>query len=333
MKIAFIGGNGHFLLRSIVKSANDHSITEVAWAGDGLDDAKAKASFDALDCPVNKTWFDDRQAMYEQFKPAAVNIGVRYGRNGDYIAQALQRDIPVLSDKPVAGTAAQLERLKEITQGKAHRIVLSEFPFRANPAFVAARQAVAEGLIGDVVLTTAQKSYKFRKRDPWYADRADYGGTILWVASHAIDYAHFVTGLNYTSVAGVVGNVSRKDYGSMEEYTANTFTMDNGSAAIVHADFNRPDGAPTHGDDRLRVVGSKGQLEIRDQRCELITSTHGPTDITGRAQVREASVEMFDALKGNANPYYSTHASLQMAAVLLAARDAADQRVTLPVSM
>ena len=47
------------------------------------------------------------------------------------------------------------------------------------------------------------------------------------------------------------------------------------------ADYLRPDQAPTHGDDRLRVIGSKGVLETRDlnSRVELITHEQGPRDL------------------------------------------------------
>lgn len=337
MKLAFIGANGHHLLRQLLPDAAAHNITHFAYAGDGMDNELGKQKFDAIKFAGEKTWFDSHTDMLDTFKPDIVNVGVRYGHNGRFIADCLERDIPTCSDKPIASTWEQLEVLRKLTanpQQNPKRILTSEFPFRCKAAFVAARQAIAQGDIGEVVLATAQKSYRFGYRAPWYANRADYGGTILWVASHAIDYLHFVTGLRYTSVSGVAANVSRKaDYGTMEEYTINTFTLENGAGAVVHADYNRPASAPTHGDDRLRIVGSKGQIEIRGETCELITNDKPPVDITNTVTDLAPGVEMLHALTGRPNVFFGTDASLQMAAVLLTARDATDNHQTLPIQM
>lgn len=337
MKLAFIGANGHHLLRQLLPDAKAYNITHVAVAGDGMDNDLAKNKFDGLHFAGEKRWFDSHTDMLDTFKPDMVNVGVRYGHNGAYIADCLERDIPTCSDKPIASTWAQLQRLRTLTANPAQhpaRILVSEFPYRCKAAFAAARQAIAQGDIGEVVLATAQKSYRFGTRTPWYANRSDYGSTILWVASHAIDYLHFVTGLRYTSVSGLAANISRQaDYGSMEEYTINTFTLENGAGAVVHADYNRPASAPTHGDDRLRIVGSKGQIEIRNEICELITNDQPPKDITESVVDLLPGVEMFHALSGKANAYYGTQASLQMAAVLLTARDATDARQTLPITI
>src|SRR4029078_4948767 len=133
------------------------------------------------------------------------------------------------------------------------RIVLTEFDFRARAIFRAARHAVRDGRIGVPVLAPAQKSYRFATRPDWYKDRDRYGGTMLWVASHGIDAIRFVTDRKILAAVGRGGNVSRPKLGSMEEYVTAIFELEGGGSGIVHADYYRPDKAPTHGDDRLRV--------------------------------------------------------------------------------
>jgi predicted dehydrogenase len=334
MKLAFIGANGHRYLAGLLKNAAEHGITHIACAGDGMDNAKARAWYDGLKAALPIAWFDDPMQMLDTFKPDVVNLGVRYGLNGDFAARVLQRDILLCSDKPIAATADQLETLRKLTAENPSRVIVSEFPCRNNAPFRAARQAVREGLIGQVVMATAQKSYRFGQRDMWYADRAQYGGTVLWVASHAIDYIHYVTGLKYTSVSGISGNLSRPEYGSMEEFTISTFTLENGGGAMVHADYNRPAAAPTHGDDRLRVVGSQGQLEIIGGQCVLMTHDQPPRDIAQGLDAPAIGVELWQALQSNnTHPLYNTQASLSIAGAMLAARDAIDRRTTLPVTM
>lgn len=326
VKLGFIGGWGHNYLSQLLNSSKV-KVESIAFAGDGFDDARAKTRAEALRSRgMNVTWFDDPCKMLDEARPDAVNVGTWYGHNGDFVAACMERNIPVCSDKPIASTWSQLERIESLAK-KNHAPVVSEFPFRSDPAVRAARDAVRDGKIGEVVLATGQKSYRFGdKRPDWYANRADYGGTILWVASHAIDFVWFATGLKFTTVYGQQGNVSKKSYGSMEEATVSVLTFENGGHAIIHADYNRPAKAATHGDDRLRIAGSKGVVEVRDGRCKICTHDTPEEDITDLSRPSPVCDEMWDALQGVSDEFYSTSKSLEIAKVLLAARDAADGR-------
>jgi len=229
----------------------------------------------------------------------------------------------VLSDKPVAATWEQLETLEQVCDDSS--VLLTEFDFRANPAFRAASIAVQDGLIGEPVLVTAQKSYRFGNRPEFYQRREDYGGTLLWIASHGIDAIDYVTGCRLTRVTGTGGNVAKPDYGEMEDHITAIYQMANGGSAVVHADLLRPSEAPTHGDDRIRVVGSQGQVEVRDGVCTLTTNERGPTDITATGAAADRVRDFTAALNGDTS-LLSTRHSLAMARVLLASRDACDQQ-------
>ncbi len=319
MRLAFIGGNGHHYLRHLLNEEG----WEIAVAGDGHDNANARGLTQKIGA---QRWFDTPTALFDEFQPEIVSIGAVYGHNGAIATLALERDIAVVSDKPVAATWEQLERLRELTQGNA-RVLLTEFPFRAQAEFRAARAAIAEGKIGEVVLATAQKSYRFgASRPEWYGKRADYAGTMLWVASHGIDAIRFCAGLELGRVVGAGGNLSKPQYREMEDHCVALFELENGGSAVVHADFLRPTSAPTHGDDRLRVAGSAGVVEVRDGRCLLISGDEGETDITASIAARPVHKELLRAVRGETTEFYSTAESLKMAEVLLRARDAADRR-------
>lgn len=294
--------------------------TPVAVAGDGHDNAAAEALARSI---PDARWYTDPANMLDHFLPHAVSIGAMYGFNGDLAALALERDIPVVSDKPIAATWEQFHRLRELARD-SRRVIATEFDFRCQPAFVAARQAVADGLIGEVALVTAQKSYRFGTRPAWYGDRRSYAGTLLWVASHAIDVIPFTTSRRYRRVTGVQGNVTRPDYGSMEDHCIAAFHLDNGGSAVVHADYLRPAKASTHGDDRLRIAGSLGVIEVRNERCVLTTVDRAEHDITASAVTRPMHIELLAALEG-ASEKYGTASSMETAEVLLHARDALDR--------
>lgn len=320
MKLAFVGGFGHHYLRGALAF---HPDWQIAVSGDGVDSQAAQSLCKKISYAQ---WFEGPRDMLDSFAPDLVSVGAVYGVNGDMVALALERDISVVSDKPVAATWTQLERLRELTQGNS-RALLTEFPFRSQREFRAARQAVNEGAVGEVVLATAQKSYRFGDSRPqWYGDRDLYGGTLLWIASHGIDAIRFCTGQEFTCATGTRGNLSRSDYGSMEDHVTALFELGNGGSAIVHADFLRPQSAPTHGDDRLRIAGSQGVVEVRDGRCALISGSQGARDITDSVQVRAVHEELLAALHGETDEFYSTVESLGVAEILLKARDAVDGR-------
>jgi predicted dehydrogenase len=320
MRLGFIGGCGHHYLAAALSDPITAAAIErpVAVAGDGVDQPAARRLAERFD---NVIWFDDAEKMLDDFAPDAVSIGAVYAHNGRFVAAALRRGIAVVSDKPIAATWEDLRLIESLSSKKT---LLTEFNFRSQPEFRAARQAVQQGVIGTVILATAQKSYRFGTRPDWYSRREDYGGTLLWVASHGIDAIRFTTGRRVVRTFGRQGNLSRPQYGSMEEYTVSILDLEGGGNGVVHADFLRPQAAPTHGDDRLRVAGSAGVLEIRDGRCRLITADQPERDITDSVTVRPVHQELLAALQDQANEYFNTAASLELARTLLHCRDAAD---------
>jgi predicted dehydrogenase len=203
--------------------------------------------------------------------------------------------------------------------------VLTEFDFRSRPEFRAARELVRSGQIGEPVLATAQKSYRFGSRPGWYADRAIYAGTLLWIASHGVDAIRFTTGKRLVRVTGQGGNLSQPKFGTMEDHVTALFELENGGTGIVHADYLRPPAAPTHGDDRLRVAGTKGVLEVRSGKCTLI-GADGEKDVTESVKTQPMHLELLAAIRGDNCDLYCTQSSLELAETLLKARDAVDGR-------
>ncbi len=324
MRLGFIGGNGHHYLKNALNDA-EIDLEAVAVCGEDNGDTNWQKNADQFE----KTWgksverFDSPDDMLNNFKPTFASVGAIYADNGDMVMKCLEHKVPVVSDKPIATTWEQYDQLCEVAVGGDVPIV-TEFDFRSRACFRAARDAVAKGIIGQPVLATAQKSYRYGSRPDWYADRSRYGGTVLWIASHGIDAVRFVTGKRFIKATGQRGNLSHPEMGTFEDHTVSMFELEDEVKAVVHADFLRPAKAPTHGDDRLRLVGTKGQVEVRDDKCMLMTNDADPRDITDDVQVQPIHREMFAALRGESTDLYGTAWSLELAAVLLTARDGAD---------
>jgi len=322
MRLAFIGGFGHHYLRGALNDATAQIERPVAVAPSGPEDDRAEEFAHRLG---DARFYRDAREMFDDFKPQIVNVGATFGRNGDFAADALERDMIVVSDKPVAATWEQFERLKKLTAEKK-RVLLTEFDFRSRPEFRAAREVVRTGKVGTPVLATAQKSYRFNNRPKWYGERTLYAGTMLWIASHAIDAIWFSTGRKYVAVTGRQGNVAKPAFGTMEDHCAALFELEGGATGIAHADYYRPDRTKTHGDDRLRVAGSKGVVEVRDAKCMLLGEDGVEQDVTKLVATKPIYAELLAAARGESDDLYGTAASMEIAAVLLHARDAADKQ-------
>lgn len=321
LRIGFVGGHGHHYLAGALRDEFLH-VEATAMASDPPGAGDPEAARKRAERFGDAQWFDSPEEMFDRFKPTVVNVGAVYALNGPIARQALERNLPVVCDKPVAATWDDYHALAAVVQGKR---LITEFNFRAWACFRAVRQLVRDGRIGTVVLAHAQKSYRFgHARPDFYRDRAAYTSTLLWVASHAIDIIPHVTGRDYTRVVAQHSNVARPDYGSMEDHAVAMFTLNNGGSALVHADFHQPQASRQHGDDRLRVVGSEGILEVRDRRCVLTTHTEPDADVTDQAEEIPIHRALLDAALFGDEDVFSTAQSLATARTLLHARDAAD---------
>ena len=62
------------------------------------------------------------------------------------------------------------------------------------------------------------------------------------------------------------------DFGEMENVTGSLFKLDNSGIGTLRMDYLRPDTAPTHGDDRLRLAGTKGVAEYQSGTGVMLMS-------------------------------------------------------------
>src|SRR5262249_56484003 len=62
--------------------------------------------------------------------------------------------------------------------------------------------------------------------------------------------------------------------------TATIFRLDNQGTAALHMDYLRPDTAPTWGDDRLRLAGTRGVVEYQAATgVTVVTVNEAPRQI------------------------------------------------------
>ena len=94
---------------------------------------------------------------------------------------------------------------------------------------------------------------------------------------------------------------------------------------MSNLDYLRPETAPTHGDDRLRIAGSEGVLELlgAEDRVTLVTASAAP-----RALELPESIDFFAdflaELTGNGEHLIDQEDAFRLTEICLKARDAAE---------
>lgn len=255
-------------------------------------------------------FYCDYRAMLDSLKPDLAVVSPVFGLTGRVIMDCADRGIHVFSEKPIASSYAELKAVKESVKKNGIRFCAMHY-LRFSPAFYHGAKLVQDSGIGNLRLITAQKSYKFGNRPSWYSDRSLYGGTILWVGIHAIDWISFFSGKRFCSVNALA-------FGSSPEKTALCqFELADGILASVNLDYYRPDAAPTHDDDRIRCVGTEGILEIRENTIFLCDKNGCHTILPDTApDLLEEFIEGRDPIPQDELFY--------LAKVALAAQEAAD---------
>ncbi len=304
MKVCFIGACGHIWQAYKYLSTRG----DVIFCG-----MAAESRHEGALTPFGgMTVYDDYKKMLDEIKPDLAIVSPVFSHTGRVIIECARRDIDVFAEKPVASTIEELCEVESAVRESGIRFSAMHY-LRYAPAFYHGARLVREGRIGEVVMVTAQKSYKYGTRPSWYGDRKLYGGTIPWVGIHAIDWIYHFTGRRFISV-------SAQSVGKDPEMAALCqFVMEGGVPASVNLDYYRPHSAPTHGDDRIRCVGTRGVIEVRDGEI-LLMNDEGNT----RIAPTDAPELLEEFLNGGES--ISADEIFYLTRVAIAARNAADAR-------
>jgi predicted dehydrogenase len=278
LRVASIGGWGHWreVFDELLGCDEARLVaTASAFAGEDLAGPRSHALVTAATQP-----FDNFPAMLRAERPDVAIVSTRPDMIAPVAIAAVEAGCHLICEKPLALDAAALGRLHAAVHASGRQL-LAMHTMRSLPAFLAARRVVADGRIGRTMVVNARKSYKWGTRPEWFNDRALYGGTIPWIGIHALDMIQFVTGQWFTSLAAMHGNLAHPDRPGCEDHAVIVARLAGGGCATASIDFCRPAGAPTHGDDWIRVVGSRGVLEANASQgwCRLIEGEARPVEL------------------------------------------------------
>jgi len=252
MKIAIVGGSGHY--RYALGQLKSHTFLGIAPGVIGEDMTKLQAALEKQG--IEATLWDDWKKLVKDADVAVVNT--RPDKNAIVSTYCLERNIHVFSEKPLAVNMEQLQALGKAAEKSKARIS-AMLGSRFSGWYLTVKEAAET--IGQIRLINAQKSYKLGQRPDFYKNKQTFGGMIPWVAIHALDWILDLTGAKVTAIGADTNNGCNRGNGDLEMTALCQLQLEGGILASVSADFFRPEGAPTHGDDRIRIVGTEGIVE------------------------------------------------------------------------
>ncbi len=250
--------------------------------------------------------FLDQEKMLDEIKPDVVAVVNDDGGRAKAVLACLQRGIHCIAEKPLAIQRTDLNKIKRVARDSKGRLGML-VPLRYAPQFLALREIVDSGEIGEVLLLGGQKSYKRGASSLWKNKRSSYGSTMLWIGPHLVDLFYFAGRQKMTEVFCWQANVKDPSIGERENVVGAVFRLANGGVAEMRMDYLRPDAAPTHEDDRLRIAGTKGVVEYTAATGVTVISDSGKARrIESLPAARQIFVEYLDSI------YNGKPASLSM---------------------
>ena len=319
IKTVIVGTSGHYKdALAAIKNGINAKIYAVAKSPDGSLDNEGIRQ---LNIPV----YDDYRQMYDEIKPDIAIINPQFNYTSECIEEALTRDISVFCEKPMSITWDGLYAIKNVATKSKSRIC-AMMGMRGESPFRKLKKIITDGILGNIRIIHAQKSYQLGNRPRFYHNRETYGGTIPWVGSHPIDMIYWLSGRKkYKSVAALHSKISNSNHGDLEATAAILFEMEDEIITTINIDYLRPGDSLSHGDDRIRVMGDKGWAEILDGKLflnneQIMLGDNG-----------NIFSDLCCEISGGTKCSISNEDSLYITEICLRARDSADKHTKIEI--
>jgi predicted dehydrogenase len=321
IRIGIIGLDGH--VSDITTAAKSIPQVRFTAISDPSENRLKSATRNAV--YQNATAYNDWRKLLAAEKLDVVGVCGDNGTRPEILRACAERVPAIISEKPLALTFNDLKSVRRAIE-KHNTALTMLLTMRFTPIYQAMRNIVQSGEVGEVIAMDAQKSYKLGERPDWMKSRKTFGGTIPYIGVHMMDLMQFVSGRTFTEVAAFHSTVGNADLGEMENVATLSFKLDNRGVASLRMDYQRPETAPTHGDDRLRIVGTTGIVEFQEaQGLTFITAKDPPRKITDLPKSKPLAIDFLESLHGGP-PHQLTRAEIfRISEQILKAREAAEE--------
>ena len=271
--------------------------------------------------------FESLDGLIAEARPDVVLEGVGHHEKLEIVETCAAAGVHLLLDKPLCRTREDWGRIARAIEAGGVRLTMY-YTSRSYPPFIALREAILDGELGEIVSLISTHPHKLNSSSPdFYFDPERYVGTFSDVASHGVDQVRWLTG---AACIGVHALQTCKKFTAdppLIDHVQASFQLSNGSLATLTADWLTPQESPSFGDTRFILMGTRGSAHLRAYAGDelLIVS-----DQTGVRQAelpadRSASVvgDMIAALERGDELFIPTRDVLAVSKACLVAQESA----------
>jgi predicted dehydrogenase len=328
IRVAILGFDGHVSeITSPLPQLPDVEITAICDASPSVLARQAKNPRLA-----GAHQYRDHEEMLRREQLDVVAVCNKNSERAGAVLACVERGLNVVAEKPLAISRADYMRVKQAVTAKKVSLGLL-LPMRYTPQYAALKRIVDSGAIGEVVQISSQKSYKAAGSPPWRRERSTYGSTILWIGIHMIDLMRWSSGREFMDATAWQTRVGMPELKDQENVSASVFRLDNGGFAILRMDYLRPETAPTHGDDRLRLAGTKGVAEyMAATGVTLVTAGEKPQTLTDLPSGGDLFIDYLQATYNGKAPTISLPDIWRVNEITIAAHESAEKGQTVRIA-
>ena len=194
------------------------------------------------------------QEMLDKETLDAVSVCTPPNSHKDTVCASLEAGLAVLCEKPLAPNAAQAQQMVECARRNG-KLLVTAFCHRFHEPVMRAREIIASGKIGKVIMFRNRFGGKMDMTKVWFSDPAvSGGGTIPDTSVHSIDLFRYLVG-NPTKVAGAVATADSRY--KVEDCSVILLQTPDGAMGTIEASWTSPGSANV-----IEVYGTDGAVVV-----------------------------------------------------------------------
>ena len=193
--------------------------------------------------------------------------------HADYAIKALEKQMHVVLEKPIALTKIDAEKVL-FKSLEMSRHVFCVMQNRYSPPSEWLKELVDNQTLGDIFMVKLDcfwnRDDRYYKAGNWHGDGALDGGTLFTQFSHFIDIMYWLFG-DITNIRGNFADFNHKNLTDFEDSGVLCFDFVNGGMGSLNYSTSVWD---TNLESSITIIGSKGTVKVAGQYMNEVTYCH-----------------------------------------------------------